>query len=238
LKFIWSLAFSFTEMKTLTMLISFLVSMNIYAQKGKLLVSSWNSDGNDAGNIPVDKYFYYERGDLYYFLSNDNNSFYIDMKIEDKEVQQRILNQGIIIWVNMDNKPAKKMGIHFPLGSQNSINRRKSEIRDNLSDADGTPVSPVSKANTIELIGFSGEEGKRFPSENAENFRGYVSYDKENILHYRMIMPVAKLPVRNSKDGHGAMPVTFGIEYGQTSGKPAFNKVLLWIKDIKLASKK
>ena len=27
-------------------------------------------------------------------------------------------------------------------------------------------------------------------------------------------MPVAKLPVRNSRDGSGAMPFTLGIEYG------------------------
>lgn len=160
------------------------------------------------------------------------------MKIEDKEVQNRILNLGITIWINMDNKPVKKMGIRFPVGSQNSISHKKSAFRDNLSDTDNTVFSPVSQANTIELIGFSGEEGKRFPSENAENFRGYVSYDKENILHYRMIMPVVKLPVRNSKDGHGAMPVTLGIEYGKRSDQPDLNQVLLWIKSIKLATEK
>jgi hypothetical protein len=34
-------------------------------------------------------------------------------------------------------------------------------------------------------------------------------------------MPIAKLPVRNSRGGHGAMPFTLGIEYGTL---PAINK--------------
>ena len=138
-------------------------------------------------------------------------------------------------------------------------------------------------ANTIELIGFSNEAARRFASDNADTFRGSVKYDNEGVLHYKMIIPIEKIPVRNSREGEGAMPFTFGVEYGpfpsmdtrksqvpaqqssvpQSGGsrggsggrrgsgidsdsqrsaasasRPAFTEVLVWIKNIKLATDK
>ena len=138
----------------------------------------------------------------------------------------------------MDSKLLKKMGIRFPVGSQNSVGRKKSGMPDNSTNADGSIVTPLSLANTIELIGFTNEEARRFSADNYDNFRGSVKYDNEGTLHYKMIMPITKLPVRNSKDGDGAMPFLFGIEYGPTIAQPAFPPVLLWIKNIKLESDK
>jgi hypothetical protein len=201
-------------MKIFTILISFFFCINLNAQKEKLFLSSWHENGNAELNIPSDKYSYFEKGKIYYFLSNDNDNIYIDIKIEDPGVQNRILKQGLTVWIKMDRKPAKKMGIRFPIGSQNSESRNKPNLIGNNTNADGSLVTPLSLANTIELISFTNEEARRFPSDNADNFRGSVKYDNEGTLHYKMIMPIAKLPVRNSKDGDGAMPFTFGIEYG------------------------
>jgi hypothetical protein len=138
----------------------------------------------------------------------------------------------------MDSKLTKKMGIRFPTGSQYSGGHNKSILPDDDLNADGSLVPPVSFANTIELIGFTSEDARRFPADNADNFRGSVKYDNEIALHYRMVMPVSKLPLRNSKKGDGAMPFTFGIEYGPAIALPAFPPVLLWIKNIKLATDK
>jgi hypothetical protein len=71
-------------------------------------------------------------------------------------------------------------------------------------------------------------------------------------------MPVAKLPVRNSKNGHSAMPFNLGIEYGSLplANQPGVNRgpaptsifhskpsgggttELCWINDVKLATSK
>jgi hypothetical protein len=68
-------------------------------------------------------------------------------------------------------------------------------------------------------------------------------------------MPVAKLPVRNSKEGNGAMPFTLGIEYGfpPVNNKPdekmdsprnaRFQQTVAgsemhWIKNVRLATSK
>jgi len=225
-------------MKIYALILALITCPNLNAQKGKLFLSIWNEDGNTELKIPSDKYFYYGKGKLYYFLSNDNNNIYVDLKIEDDGVKNRILKQGLTVWINMDSKLTKKMGIRFPVGSQNSGGQNNLNLPYYNLNTDGSLVTLLSLANTIELIGFTNEEARRFPAYNADSFRGSVQCDNEGTLHYKMLLPIAKLPVRNSKDRDGAMPFTFGIEYGPAKAQTGFPPVLLWIKNIKLATDK
>lgn len=200
-------------MKTLIFILSLLICTSLNAQKGSLNESRWhlNDEVQSSDYQPINK------AKLYCFLSNDNDNIYIDIKIADAGVQNRILKEGLIIWINMDGKSAKKMGVRYPIGSQNPVGRNKPDYSENTTNQDRSLVSPLSLANTIELIGFINEEVRHFPSQNSDNFRGSVKYDKEGILYYKMVMPIAKLPVRNSKQGNGAMPFAIGIEYGSST---------------------
>ncbi len=201
-------------MKTFVVLLSLFISANLSAQKGRFYMNSWHRSADNKMNIPSDKYSYYEKGKLYYFLSNDNENLYVDIKTDEPSVQNRILKEGLTIWIDMDNKPVKKMGVRFPIGSEYASDHNKSGLHEGELLPDGSLVTPLTMANTIELVGFSGEDTRRFPSDNADTFRGSVEYDKEGTLHYDLTIPFAKLPLRNSKDGNGAMPFEFGIEYG------------------------
>jgi len=195
-------------MKTPVLILSLIVCAGLNAQKGSLNLSKWHV--NDE--IKASDYQSIKKAKLYFFISNDYDNIYIDLKVEDPGIQNRILKEGLTIWINMDGKSAKKMGIRFPIGSKNQAGRIPNS---NFS-------TPLSLANTIELIGFTNEEVRHFPSENSDNFRGKVKYDNEGTLYYKMLMPIAKLPIRNSKKGDGAMPFTLGIEYGflPSTGKP------------------
>jgi len=186
---------------------------NLSAQKGNINYSVWNSGSTDETYISADKFVCNDKGKLCYFLSNDRENLTVDMIIKDGNVQGRILKEGMIIWINTDGKQARKMGVRFPVGSQRQSGRNN---RMNLpaTNPDGSIITPLSMANTIELIGFENEPERRFSADNADNFRGFVKYDNEGILHYRMLMPIAMLPVRNSKEAGGVMPISFGIEYG------------------------
>jgi uncharacterized membrane protein YgcG len=186
-------------MKFSVFILSVLFSAGLSAQKGDLNMSRWHL----SDNVESSDYKLIKKAGLYYSISNDNDNIYIDMKVQDQRVQNMILKEGLTIWINMDGKSVKKMGVRFPLGSQKD--------------------SPLSSSNTIELIGFIGEQERHFPADNPDNFRGSVKYDGVT-LHYKMLMPIAKLPVRNSKDGNGAMPFTLGIGYGgTTTSQPAAN---------------
>jgi hypothetical protein len=202
-------------MKNISFLIFFLVCLNLTGQKGNLYQCSWYQSRNDEMNLSSEKYSCSKKGKLCYFISNDNDNVHLYIKVEDAAAQNRILREGLIIWINMEGKKKKEMGVVFPLGSQNSGKNKRPDMNESMTNTDGTPVTPLSMANTIELIGFTGESERRFPSANADNFNGVIKYDKDGILQYKLVMPVIKLPLRNSRESDGAMPFAIGIEYGK-----------------------
>jgi hypothetical protein len=198
-------------MKLTLSILSIALCASLSAQKGVVLFK-WNEDGGSEKSIPADAYTFFKKGNLYYSFSNDNTNIYVDIKIEDSGVETRILKEGLVVWINSDNKADKKMGVHFPIGSQNS--RRRPGTPEPKFNADGSPITPLSQANTIELIGFASEQQRRLPADNPDSFKGSVKYDNDGILHYKLIIPIEKLPVRNAKEGTGTSPFALGIEYG------------------------
>jgi hypothetical protein len=196
-------------MKSSLIILLFFVNSGLYAQNGNINLSRWHN--ND--NTELSYYQSVKNNRLFYYISNDNDNIYIDLKIVNPETQIMILKEGLIIWVDMDNKSLKKLGVRYPLGSENQGRYNKTGQSEGVKNQEADVSSLLKMANTIELIGFISEQERRFPSQNADNFRGSVRYEG-GILFYRMLMPIAKLPVRNSRDGNGAMPFTLCVEYG------------------------
>jgi hypothetical protein len=241
-------------MKSFFLIISILLSGGLNAQKRNLNLSSWHQ----SDKIESCYYMPAGRTGIYCFISNDNDNVYIDMKVEDRKIQNRILTEGLTIWINMDGREEKKMGIRFPLGSRNQPGRKKSEHEENSPPRTESMENLLTMANTIEILGFISEQQRRFPSENRDSFRGSVILDEKGNLYYKLIMPVAKLPLRNSRDGHGSVPFNLGIEYGylpvtnksEVNRGPAPSSIfhsgssgkggseLIWIKDVRLATSK
>jgi hypothetical protein len=204
-------------MKFSTLILLFSVCCALNAQNGNLNMCRWHI----SDKIETSDYQLIRKAKLYCFLSNDNENIYVCLKIVDQKIQTKILKEGLKIWINMDGRELKQMGIRFPIGSQNQSGHRKTDHSENDVLPEGHTDDLISLANTIELMGFTWEQERHFPSENRDNFRGSVRYDDAGILYYKMVMPIAKLPVRNSKVGHSAMPFTLGIEYGSV---PVLNK--------------
>ena len=239
-------------MKYFFLILSILLSSGLYAQKRNLNLSSWHL----RDKIEPSDYRATGKSGLSCFLSNDNDKIYVDIKVDDRKIQNRILTEGMTIWVNMDRQEVKKMGIRFPLGSQSQSGRKTSVHNENAAAHAESIDDLLLMANTIEIIGFISEQQRRFPSENHDSFRGSVKFEDGDVLYYKLIIPVAKLPLRNSRDGRGAMPFILGIEYGSltvtnNSGPkrgPAPKSIfhsgsagrggseLIWIKDVRLAT--
>lgn len=201
-------------MRLLITLFLFSLCININAQRGKLILSSWKENEEIGSSIPADNYSYCKKGKVYYSISNNSDNFFLDLRIEDKRVQNIVLEKGLTVWVNMESKLNKTMGVRFPIGSQYSGSKSDRNLTNINENSDKTIATPLSQANMIELIGFISEETRRFPADNYDNFRGSVKYDDNGYLNYKLLMPIAKLPVRNSKDGDGAMPFSLGLEFG------------------------
>lgn len=202
-------------MKPTATILSLILCTSLSAQKGNLVLSKWIDNGTlETTNAPAD-YTFNKKSNLFYFISNDNTNLYIDIKVEDTGIENKILKQGMVIWINMEGKQDMKLGVHYPIGSENRGVGRRSNMSETSFTADGKPFTPLMHANTIELIGFTSEAEKRFPADNPDSFKGSVKYDNDGNLLYRLLMPIAKLPVRNAKEGVGALPFNLAIEYGE-----------------------
>jgi hypothetical protein len=225
-------------MRTIVSILASFIFFSLNAQKGNLIQSRWHS----SDKIEDSDYQLIKKAGLSCSISNDNNNIYIRLKTSERVIQEKILKRGLVVWINMDDKDQAKMGIRYPIGSENQKSNKRS---DKSNNADSDTLSVLSMANTIELVGFISEQERRFPAQNPDNFTGSVKYEK-GILYYKMVMPIAKIPVRNSKQGNGAMPFTLGFEYGfipqmQSSSNPSagshgVSADLNWINHVKLAT--
>ena len=203
----------YLNMKPFLLILCVIFSTGINAQNGKMSLSIWHK----GDRAELSDFRQIRRTGLSYSLSNDNDNLYLDLIIEDRNDQNTILNNGLILWINMEEKPVRKMGIRYPMGVQNQGAHNKSFQTERDITQKDKAGNPLSMANTIEIIGFIGEHERHFSSDNAVNFRGWIKFDASAKLHYRMVMPIARLPVRNSRVGNGAMPFSLGIEYGFSS---------------------
>lgn len=204
-------------------IVSLFVCLSLYAQKGKHVMCKWHKNGDSELNLPDEGYDYFKKGKFFYYLSNDKDYLYVDIKTDDSGVQNRMLQEGMILWISMDDKKSKNTGVHFPIGVKNLKGRGAGFPEGSGEGSIINPNSPIALANTIEFIGFSDAEPKRIPARNIDNFNGLVRYDKEGNLFYHIAIPITRLPVSSDLRREGAMPFTIGIEYGATpvTGRPA-----------------
>ena len=195
-------------MKKFVPLFVFLIGLNLYGQKENESWCRWRAGGDGELNIPDDGYSFFKKGNFSYYLSNDDNSLYVDLKIEDSGVQFKILQEGVIVWINTDGKSAKKTGLRFPVGAKYAKLMKISGQGSNLNSN-----SPLALANVIQLIGFPESSPKIIPAENNESFSGSVKYNNNGVLLYNLKLPLSDLNLKetgNQKTGF----ITIGIEYG------------------------
>ena len=193
-------------MRTLLLIIISGLALNAEAQKGYQF--RWQGDQSDR-EIPVDWYSTTKKGGINYCFSNDNSCLFLHMKITESAEQARILKTGLTLWIDTEGKSRKKTGIRFPIGSDYSGPGRR---------AAGTQQTPLSMANTIQLVGFDIGGRGRVPSDNADGLRGKVHYDNDGNLIYSLVVPFDSFA--ELKDAVGK-PLTLGIEIGAPPQMPA-----------------
>lgn len=212
-------------MKLLISISVFLFSLNLSAQKDSKILCKWN-DGSGGSSFPAAAdYTSVKKGQLLYCISNDDNNVYVDLKVAESTEQTKILQMGLVLWVNNDGKSRKLNGIRFPIGAKFSRPRSGAGQSNMVNPYD--QATPLSLANTIELIGFKDIQEKKFPSNNTDNFRGSIKYDNDGNLVYALTVPISRLPaVAKNTDGK-AFSLNLAIEYGAApdmgaqTGKPS-----------------
>jgi hypothetical protein len=197
-------------MKLVIVISAFVLCLNLNAQKDQNFVCKWRD--NSAGQVllPNSDYVSARKGTLFYCLSNDDKNMYVDIRFTESADQSKVLQIGMVLWINTDGKSRKKTGVRYPIGAKYSKPARgRGESRPVMNQE-----TPLSLANTIELTGFKNVVPGRFPSNNNDNFRGSVKYDNDGNLLYSMIIPLEKLPEGGKSSDGRVMPINIAIEYG------------------------
>jgi len=202
-------------MRTVFTFIALVFLLNTYGQDEKEYQSHWRNADMNTHNMPDDNFGFFKKGNLFYFISNDRDNLYLDIKIEDSGVQFKILQEGLTVWFNADGRQRKETGIRYPIGV-------KFAKGPGMRSSGSTGSSPLAMAHTIQLNGFQGDAPQMIPAKNDDNFNGSVVYDDEGNLFYTLKMPVDRLSLISSESGAGFEPFTIGIEYG---GMPELGKM-------------
>lgn len=191
-------------MKYVIFLCSLFLTAMTAAQNKDINLCSWhkNEKIKDSEYQPVKK------SNILFFLSNNADNVYVNLKIPDKEIRKEILEKGLTIWIDMNDKKGMKMGVKYTSQTMKE--------------------PPYTKSGTIELIGFVTEQERHFAAENPDNFTASLETAVNGTVYFNLVMPVAKLPLRNAKDGHGAMQFSIGLETGYDD--------VFWINHVKLAT--
>lgn len=204
-------------MKLVIVISALILCLGLNAQKEQNFVCKWLDGSSGKVLLPAD-YVSTRKETLFYCLSNDDKNMYVDIRFTESVDQSKVLQMGLVLWVNTDGKSRKITGIRFPNGAKFSrAARGRGESQQALNQA-----TPLSMANTIELIGFKNVVPNRFPSNNSDNFRGSVKYDNDGNLLYSMTLPLANLPAGGKSSDGKASLMNFAIEYGappQNSGQ-------------------
>jgi hypothetical protein len=191
-------------MRLLIAIPALIVCINLNAQKEKFFQSKWRDNSSGSVTPEVSDFTATKKGDFLYCLSNDDKNIYVDAKITESIEENKVLQMGLTVWVNMDGKSRKLTGIRYPIGAKYS--------RPKVNPFDKT--TPLALANTIELVGFKDVETNKFPSNSPDNIMGFVKYDNEGNLIYSLTIPRSKLPAAvKNKDGSD-MSLNLAIEYG------------------------
>jgi hypothetical protein len=224
-------------MKSFIIFILLVLCTSLFAQKNNNYYCHWRGSKIDNIKALSQDFKFSETGKFYYYLSNDKDNIYIDLRIFDNSVQSQILHSGLTIWVNMDGKKARKIGVKYPVRNKDSENshlqkmqamqssqnkpynhnRQDPQNRQNMAE-NGAFLSANTEmnmppANTMELIGLSEPGSMLISSFETNNFTGSVRFEKDDNMWYEVVMPISKLPSLTHVDKNGVYSFILGFEY-------------------------
>ncbi len=217
--------------KAISVIILMFFSTIINAQKIKTYQCFRFDKNIDIFQSAFKDFIYSETGMFYYYIANDEDNIYINLRVFDDNVKQIIRRSGITVWINTNGKKKKIMGVRYPVGKsnlRNNISKTPSEgpsrnlIRsgeDNLKPLQERNIIPDLERNSLELIGFNEAGSDIVSASEPGNFRGSV-YSQKEYLYYQVILPLVKLPaiVKNSKKKKEQLVIGLSHESLQSLG--------------------
>lgn len=151
----------------------------------KAISTKWQEESaNSIAEIPRTAYQYHSDYKLFYLFTNDDDFLYVNLKVDDQNMQKRLLMSGFTIWIDSSAKLNKYMGLKYQV-DPNKMLMKPEEIQKYLPlDENGKKTSLASYLlkNTLqEPIGFSGE---------TEDIKYHFVQDAERSLNFQLVLPI------------------------------------------------
>ena len=151
----------------------------------KTISSKWQEETiNSISDIPRTAFQYSSDYKLFYLFTNDEEFLYINLKVDDQNLQKRLLLSGFTIWIDSSAKLKKYMGLKYQV-NPNRMLAKPDEFQKYLPlDENGKKMSLLSYflKNTLqEPIGFSSETG---------DIKYHFVQDSERCLNFQLVLPI------------------------------------------------
>ena len=136
--------------------------------------------------------FYSRDLKMAYTLANDNKNLYFCGRIDDEAMQQKIMNNGLVMWIDTTPKPTYQIGITYPVPGQRNFRYEETKTPGGLeetSDFIRTRQTFFLRHNTVRLTGFKPHLTGVFPLENKGGIRVKMNWDSTGSLIYEAAIP-------------------------------------------------
>lgn len=159
-----------------------------------------------------------------YDIANDEKHLFFIIRIADEAAQQRIMQNGLEIWINKQGKKKKVTGITFPLpmtkDSKMGKNRPPEKIK-SLSSTERSPEMPL-RSSELTLTGFLIDNGKQ-PAKGCP-IQVALSKDPSDCLIYELAVPFNSFYKESLDRDDTNVPFCIGIAVKGTESSAGSNE--------------
>jgi hypothetical protein len=158
------------------------------------LSSRWRECDITIGDIDSDwgtATMYVPKAKIAVTMINDEEYLYVRLASRDRSVQAQVMGMGLTLWFDPRGGKGKTLGIHFPLGKQDSDMPLMTGSRDN--DPKKFEEMLRETMNELEILGPGKEEIRKMSTGTAEaqGMKVTVGMSKGNLI-YELRIPLTQ----------------------------------------------
>jgi len=130
---------------------------------------------------------YDEKSKMEYGIGNDEKYLYVNLKITDKVLTNKIFMTGLTLWIDTVGKNKKMYGIKYPIGQGRKRDNREI-TRERIPGEIRRPVRPdlQRKHEVMEIIGFTKKGARELADpEGTPGMHFSVSRDQLGVFYYK-----------------------------------------------------
>jgi len=156
-------------------------------------------DGN-LGEWPADKLTTDKTTNTRYAIDNDNKMLYLAITISDKSLQQRVMQKGMSLFIDVKGKKKVNRGVQFPLGMEN-----------------------VPDIGSMKVFGFDHAEpvSQNIKTEGTVNIA--IGWDSSYVLNIEYNIPLNMLEGSMTELNNKKISIGWKINEADASNNTAYN---------------